>query len=314
MTGSVPGLIPFEMQRPVTDALARAAYLHDRVRIANGDVSGFECLVASRQGLFAAASDGRTGRVAWGSFFGIRHHGSRIYIFEACDRPSNQSERGRIISFSLHNGQIDDPRVLVRGLDNNCHQIAIFDGCICVVDTANQRILRFTLEGEPIDSKSVLEPVGRGTADENYRHINAIARVGGRVAVMLHNGGENRERPSELAWLDEDWNIVERQILPGQGCHDIVADDDGRIWHCGSRAGEIINSDGLCVKVSPMFTRGLALSPRGFVVGYSQFGIRIDRERLAGGILFLNDSFTVRADVPLEGAPTDIVLLVQPTR
>lgn len=303
------GALPLVNPRIFTDALARAAYVHDRVRIANGDLTGFESLVASRQGLFAAASDGRTSRVAWGSFFGIRRHADRIYVFEAGDRPSSPSAQGRIISLRLRDGCLDDPRVLARGLDNNCHQIAIIGEAICVVDTVNQQILRFTLEGESIDCKPVLRSAEYESDDFDYRHINSIALIRGRIALLLHNGGENRDRPSELAWLDQDWNIAARRVLPGQACHDIVADDQGRIWHCGSRAGEIINSDGLCVKVSPLFTRGLGLSPMGFVVGYSQFGIRAERTRLAGGILFLDHDFAARADVPLDGAPTDLILL-----
>ncbi len=314
MTEPMPGVLPIVKPRLVTDALARTAYVHDQVRIANGEVAGFDCLVASRQGLFAAAGDGRVSRVAWGSFFGGRRHGPRIYAFEACDRPSSASKRGRIVSLGLCDGRIDDPRVLVRGLDNNCHQIAVIDECLCVVDTANQQVLRFTLAGEPIGNRPVLAPAQPETGDDPYRHINSIAQINGRIALMLHNGGAGRDRPSELAWLDRDWNIAERIVLPGRGCHDIVADDKGRIWHCGSMAGDIINSDGHRMKVSTMMTRGLAFGSVGLVVGYSQFGIRVGRERLAGGLLFLDGDLAVRSDVPLDAAPTDIVLLDEPAR
>jgi hypothetical protein len=294
--------------RLVTDALARASYLHDQVRIANADLAGFEVLVTSRQGMFAVASDGKVERIAWGSFFGIRRHGGFVYAFEACDRTSNPSAMGRIVRFCLRNKRMKDPQVLVRGLDNNCHQIAIIGEVLHVVDTANQQVLLFTLAGNPIATKPV-HPSLEELEGENYRHVNSIASIGGRIGLLLHNGGSNRDRPSELAWIDDDWNIAERQVLPGQACHDIVADKDGRIWHCGSRVGELITGDGLRVKVSPMFTRGLALAESGFVVGYSQVGTRADRQTLAGGVLFLDRAYAVRADLALEGAPTDLVLL-----
>lgn len=295
--------------RQVAEALARAAYVHDRLRIANADLTGFAALVASRQGLFAIAEGGRVSQVAWGLFFGIRRHQDRIYLFEAGDRPASHSQRGRIVSLALCDGTLSDPQVLVRGIDNNCHQIAIIDEAICVVDTANQRVLRFTLEGAPLEHQQVLPRADRTSGSAAYRHINAIAQIGGRIALLLHNGGDLRDRPSELAWLNDDWTIAERQVLPGHGCHDIVADAAGRVWHCGSRDGELIGSNGLRVKVSPLLTRGLALGPHGFVVGYSQFGARPDRQALPGGVLFLDADFSIRSDVPLAGAPTDLILL-----
>jgi len=301
--------IPTDKRRLVTDALARRAYLHDDVRIANGDLTGFECLVASRQGLFAAAHDGRTRRIAWGSFFGIRQHGSELYAFESCDRPAHPTAQGRLVRFDLRDGRIGEPRVLARGLDNNCHQIAIIGGLLCVVDTSNQQILRFTLGGQPVDAKPVPGPVPNGAGDDHYRHVNSIAQVGERIGLLLHNGGAGRDRPSELVWLNADWKETARVVLPGRGCHDIASDAHGQIWHCGSMAGEIINDSGQRHKVSPLMTRGLADGPAGFVVGYSQFGIRSGRDRLMGGVLFLDHQLAVRAEVSLDGAPTDLILL-----
>lgn len=292
--------------RELRRALARVAYRRRRVRVADPMVAGHDCLIASRAGLFAGRRDGIK-RVLWGFFFGVTRHEDTIYLFEACDHPAGSSRKGRIVRFCLREGRLTDFAILAEGLDNGCHQIEIIDGLLCVVDTARQSIVRLRLDGTEVDNR---QPIGGpGPGGSAYRHINSIAKVGEHVALMLHNGTVVPEEPSELAWLDSDWNLISRQPLRGRHCHDILPMPDGTTWHCGSSAGEIINASGARIKISDRMTRGLIAVSGGFIVGTSLLGPRSDRDILSGSIIYLDQSFRRLVDVECPGAPTDLLAL-----
>lgn len=295
--------------RNVRAALSRQAYREGRVRLADGDLSGCDCLVATRQGLFGVSRDGIARIVAHGFFFGIRRHRDHVFVFEACDRPFAPTCLGRIVRFDITDRRLHDGVVVTAGLDNQCHQIAILDDRLCIVDTANQTIRRFALDGTFIDSRTPLPVAPRDDTSGAYVHVNAIAGIAGRIALLFHNGSARPPKQSELAWCDADWKLERRETLAGHGCHDIVADDTGVIWHCGSMAGEVINSAGLRVKVSDRMTRGLVLTSSTIMVGTSLFGTRGTREDLAGSVLFLDRQFNRQAEIALPAAPTDLIVL-----
>lgn len=301
---------PIGRERAIRAALARQAYDTDSVRLRATDLHGFECLVASRQGLFAAHRNGAT-LIAHGFFFGLHRDGDTVFAFEACDVPSTDSARGRLVALKLDGSRIVAARVIARGLDNQCHQLAVIDDLICVVDTANQLIRRFTLDGAPVDVRTPLPPVRRGEGGAAYRHINSIAQIRGRVVVLLHNGAGTADRPSALAWLDAGWAVARVEPLAGYGCHDIVEDAAGVIWHCGSRDGELLRSDGPPIRVSARMTRGLALGRDGLIVGTSDFGARTHRTELAGSLIFLDGNHLPICELPVDGAPTDIIAIGQ---
>jgi hypothetical protein len=295
-------------ERNLRRELARAAYRRREVRVADPAVTGHDCLIATRLGLFAGRRDG-VKQVLWGFFFGVTRHEEAIYLFEACDHPAGSSDMGRILRFHLREGRLCDFAILAEGLHNQCHQIAVIDELLCVVDTSRQSIVRLRLDGSPFDIRQPIEVGPRPGGGGAYRHINSIAAVGERVALMLHNGPVLPEEPSEVAWLDRDWNLISRQPLPGRHCHDILPLPDGAIWHCGSLAGEIINASGARIKISDRMTRGLIAVPGGFIVGASLFGPRSDRDILSGSIIYLDHSFRRLAEADCPGAPTDLLSL-----
>lgn len=329
-TAPPPAAPPPTASRPIREALARATYAEDRVRLTGATLARCECLFASRQGLFAVAPDGHVATVAHGHFFGLRAHRDLIYAFEACDRPHGLSRMGRIVRMRRDGDRLVEPVVLVKDLDNQCHQIALFDDALWVVDTGNQAVLQFTPKGAPVARHTPLPVAPRDDETGAYHHINSIAKVGERVVLMLHNGVAPAPRPSELAWLDRDSDplsnrsnqvrvnegasktnltLRERTPVAGQRCHDIVEDADGVLWHCGSMAGEIVNSAGLHRRISDAMTRGLAVTQTRIVVGSSNFATRAERERVAGHVHFLDRDLTRRASVAVPAAPTDLILL-----
>lgn len=295
-------------ERSIRAALAGQAYAADHVRICDPDLRGVECLAASRNGLFAIDRDGAR-RIAYGFFFGLRRHGDMLFVFEACDVPVRQTRKGRLVRLTLNAGQIERAEVIARGLDNQCHQLAVIDERICLVDTAGQAILRFTLDGAPVDVRRPFPAAARDDTNGRYHHINSIARVRGQVAILLHNGTSVPRRPSELAWLDDDWRVIRREALSGHCCHDILEDDQGRLWHSGSLAGEVLGSAGPPVRVSDRMTRGLAWGRQGLIVGTSLFGERHVRADLAGSVIFLDSALRKLDEVELPAAPTDLIAL-----
>ena len=288
-------------------ALARDAYERNVVRLVDPDIAGHDWLVASPQGVFAVAK-ARFKTVIQGWFFGIHRAGGEIYLFENCGLRNDAVARGRIVRLALADGRLSDPAVLAVGLHNNCHQLALIAGLICVVDTANQAIRRFAPDGAAVDTQQVFPPAPPSDTSGAYLHINSIASVGNRTAILLHNGKTIPETCSELACFDRDWTLLSREALAGRSCHDIVEDERGVLWHSDSMAGDIVSSDGRRVKVTgELMTRGIAFRPGGAIVGMSTFGPRHLRDTLRGAVVIFDRRLRRQAEVELPGAPTDIV-------
>jgi hypothetical protein len=301
---------PPETRSAVQEALARSAYERDEVRIQNWSASGHDWLVTTHRGVFAVAPD-RVTPLIHGWFFGICRHGGHLYAFENCAHRNRELKLGRIFRFEFSHDELSAARIIVKGLHASCHQIAVIDDLLHVVDTANQAILRFTLDGEPVDVQRpfpVAPPTDQSAA---YLHINTIAQVGGRIGLVLHNGTALPEKCSEVAWFDDRWRLEERYPLPGRGCHDIVEDNSGRLWHSLSLEGEILRSDGMRVAITPdKMTRGIALAEDRIAVGASTFGPRHLRGTLNGSVVVLDKETLVRChELELPAAPADIIAL-----
>lgn len=298
-----------DAKRAIRLAMAQRAYESDVVRLADGDVAGWDWLVTSHNGLFAVA-DGKWKLLIHGWFYGICRDGDGLYLFENCGRHDRSVAQGRLLRLRIEPGQLLEPQILAKGLDGNCHQIRVIDDLICVVDTAGQQVLRFTLAGGFVDAKRPFPVASDDDRSGAYVHLNALARVRGRLALLLHNGKALPERHSELAWLDDDWQVTARVSLGGYKCHDIVEDDAGVIWHSDSMRGEIMASDGRRAQISDEYmTRGIAFGRESIAVGLSIFSQRQQREGLRGALAILNRQLEVRELLDLPGSPTDVFSL-----
>lgn len=289
----------------ISFALAHLAYQTGTVRVADPDLGGFSHIVASRQGLFAV-DEHRCSLVVHGLFFGITLRGPSIYVFEACDLPRSRTRRGRIIRLIRDGDRIVRSEVMASGLDNGCHQIDFIDDRLCVLDTYNQAILRFHPDGIRPERLYPLLPGAELSGPLGAVHANSLLQVGDRNLLLLHNGGEQSGQPSAIAACDRAWRQLDCRALPGQGCHNIAALEDGTLLSCGSLAGELISLDGLRIKISNMMTRGLSVGADSIAVGASTFSSRRGRHRVPGTITFLDRGFGVRAVLDVPGAPTDI--------
>lgn len=302
---------PFEpdAKRAIRMALAREAYARGQVRIADPDLTDYGWLVASPQGVFAVGLHGAK-LVLHGWYFGVHRDGDTLYLFENCGMRDESVAMGRVVRLRIDRARLTDPEVLVTGLHNNCHQLAVIDGLLCVIDTAGQAILRYTPDGAAVDVKRPFAPALPSDTSGGYLHLNALAKVGNRIALMLHNGKAVPERPSEIAWLDRDWNVVSREPLPGHSCHDIVADEQGVLWHTASMQGAVIGSDGTRIAVTDeLMTRAIAFAGDNVLVGMSTFGPRHVRDRLRGAVAIFDRAWNRLAQIELRGAPTDAIAL-----
>lgn len=288
--------------RSLQIALSGLAYERRQVRLAERDLSGCTHLVASRHGLFAVNPEGHR-LIAHGLFFGLTIDGSDIYAFEACDRPRAASNRGRIVRLTREGDRIVSAQVIAEGLDNGCHQIDLIGDTLFVADTYRQLIVAIERDGSIREHAPLPKLAQRGWATD-YAHLNSLIASGEQRLILLHNGAEASH--SEVGLLDADWRLLARRPLAGQGCHNLAILEDGSLLSCGSLAGELVGSDGLCVKITELMTRGLSVGADTIVVGGSVFSERDHRDSLPGAIHFLDRAYRTFATLPLPGPPTEI--------
>lgn len=303
----MPAVFDHDAKRAIRQALAVRAYQADSVRIVDRDLAGWRWIVASHNGVFAVAP-GKWKTLIHGWFFGVCRDGDSLFLFENCGRHDRSLNMGRLIRIGLANEMLSDAVVIAKGLHGNCHQVRVIDGLICVVDTANQAVLRFTRDGAPVDVKRpfpIAPPDDRSGA---YLHINSIALIGGRLALLLHNGKALPPKQSEVAWLDDQWQLTERHFIDGFQCHDLLADSHGTIWHSDSAHGAVVASDGRRALVhDSMMTRALAFDGEKLVVGLSIFSERHLRDGLRGSLAILDRELKLLELLDLPGSPTEIV-------
>lgn len=288
-------------------ALARDAFASNRIRIVRDDLTGYSHMVATRKGLFAINQSGHA-LIAHGLFYGMTVTADAIYLFEACDLPRVRTQRGRIVKIVRRGDRLDAASVLASDLDNACHQIDFVGPDLCVLDTAHQRAILIAPDGSRRSHQLAPETFG----ETPYVHVNSVLAIGDHILAIFHNGWLRPERPSELVVFDLDWRIVERQFVNGEWCHGLARLEDGTILSCGSRAGELIGSDGMRLALTKMMTRGLSVGPERIVVGCSARVDRTQRVEAHGMAIFLDRAYRVVGEITLPGAPTEIRSLQGP--
>ncbi len=285
-----------------------------------GDLHGWDWLVATHRGLYAVRL-GAAKLVAHGWFFGLREHGEAFYLFENCALRDRTALLGRVVRLDRSDRQITGHQVLAKGLHPNCHQLAIIGEVLCV---ARYRKPDHTAVPVGRHGSACAGPVRdlpwSAATSGAYHHINAIAEIDGRIAIMLHNGKLVPERNSEIAWFDRDWQPTGRTALDGRMCHDLVCDSAGMLWYCASFDGSIATLAGPKIPlVKDYMTRGLAFAGGGAAaggataahcaVGYSAFGPRQVRDGLKGGVILCDHAFAQIGKIELGGPPAEIIAI-----
>ena len=284
------------------------AYKADVVRLANRNLAGYKHIVATRRGVFAVAQTGFL-LIAHGFFFGITFRDGNIYLFEACDQPPGPTIQGRIIALTRRGEEITEARVVASGLDNGCHQIDFIDDRLHVLDTYNQKIIRFTKD---LTEREVLAPLplctnGRWSSEDlEYRHVNSLLSIEDRIFLLLHNSSRKTGRSSELAVYSKEWQPMDLWTLKGKDCHSLAVLEDGSLLVCGSGDGDLISADGFRVHLAIAMTRGLSVGRDSIVVGVSPFVAGEHRSESRGSLMFLDRSFNKLSTLKIPGAPTEV--------
>ena len=283
------------------------SYKSGTVRLVHRDLGGFTHLVASRHGLFAARP-GEFRLLAHGFFFGLTLRDDGIYLFEACDQPHAPTTHGRIVRLARLGDEIVSAEVLCQGLDNGCHAMDFIHGRLCLTDTYNQKIIRFTPGEHGWEEITPLptRPERWLPDDPLYRHLNSVLAVGEHIALLLHNGAHHTGRNSEIAICNREWQEIARLPLDGTGCHSLALLPGGTLLTCGSMEGNLITPEGLRVHLTPNLTRGLAVGTDGIAVGSSMMAERDGRLMATGTLTFLDNDYRIQSVLDVPGAPMEV--------
>jgi hypothetical protein len=281
-------------------------YTTNSVTITDRGFDGYTHLVASRQGIFAVCATSYK-QLVRGRFFGLTLKDGDIYCFQTClDDPTRQdTHKGRLVRLRTKDNRILDAEVLVRGLDDGCHQIDFIGENLLVVDCCNGSILKLAPNSRSCETYYPLGPISRQTAMDDY-HMNSVAgHPDGSVWVLLHN---YNKRPSEIAVLNANFELVRRFEIKAGSAHNIVFTNDHlEFLVADSYGGRILSGRGPVVEGLTMMPRGLSLDETTCVFGESYFETRLFRKYVPGRIHFADrSSWKVGASLELPAAPTDI--------
>jgi len=291
-------------KRSLERAVNEADYSEDRIRLTARDLSGYSHVIATRLGLFVANAVSWK-RIVKGSFFGITVKNNDIYCFQACGRLRATDNRGRIIRLSVRHERIETVDVLLRGLDDGCHQIDFIGEDLLIVDCYNGEILEAQ---QATRITSTLRPLGKLPRQEamSRYHINSLTgHPDGTIWVLLHN---NHHNASEIAVMSRTGTLLRRVSVNACAAHNIVLTGDNLEYlMCDSARGKVITGSGSVVADGMMLARGIALDDAICVIGDSAIAAR-DRRRFASGKIhfFQRSNWSLMSTLALPGAPTDI--------
>lgn len=279
------------------------AYTFNQVALAETKLHGYSHLVASREGIFAVTCHRYTLLVK-GKFYGltIATNGD-VYCFEACG--SGNQNRGRIIRLVVVNYYIVRVEIVIKGLDDGCHQIDFVGQTLLIVDCYNARILALVPGLSGFKAYHPLGCLSRSIA-RDFHHMNSLAaKSDGTIWLLLHN---SLKSVSEVVVLGEAFEVIQRFPIPAACAHNIVFTHDSyQYLIADSYGGRIISAKGVVINLNSMLTRGVSLDADTCVVGESSFSTRALRSHSHGRVRFFNrHTWSIIATLELPAAPTEV--------
>lgn len=206
---------------------------------------------------------------------------------------------GHIARFKIRLCKLVDYQIVIWGLSKGVHQIDINGNSLYVVDTYNNRILQIDKYNEVVNTywKLVSKeyyPNGKlssGRKSNNYSHFNSIFFHKKTIYLIAHNETYKTSRKSELYVVDDNFNVLDIYELSGSNCHNFFKNSNEQIF-CSSLEGAVVKNDSYLLQDGG-FTRGLAVSVDGYLVGSSPVQInRVDRGKGDGVINFIDRKST----------------------
>ncbi len=193
---------------------------------------------------------------------------------------------GHIARFKIRLCKLVDYQIVIWGLSRGVHQIDIHGNSLYIVDTYNNRILQIDNYNEVVNTywKLVSKeyyPNGKlrdGRKSNNYNHFNSIFFHKKDIYLIAHNETYKTSRKSELYVVDDNFNVLDIYELSGSNCHNFYKNSNEQIF-CSSLEGAVVKNNSYLLQDGG-FTRGLAVSEDGYLVGGSPVQInRLDRSK-----------------------------------
>jgi hypothetical protein len=295
-----------------TVAIGAYAYATNHVDIVDRCVNGYTHLMASRQGIFAV---NRTSykQLIRGRFFGLTIKDGDAYCFQACGKfpdlhapPARANQpKGRVLRIRIERNRITDVTVIVRGLDDGCHQIEFVGDDLFIVDCCNGALLKLSPNSTECKAYYPLGRFSRLIAGETY-HMNSVAgHVDGSIWLLLH---KCNKAPSEIVVLNKNLEIARRFEVDAGSAHNIVfTNDELEYLVADSFGGRIVSAAGPVVDGLSTMPRGISLDDTTCVFGESFFETRLFRQYVPGRIHFADrQSWKIRSTLDVPAAPTEI--------
>jgi hypothetical protein len=289
------------LRRVIDSAIDRFEYATNRITCIRRNLGEHTHVVASREGLYAVNSTSYRLLVR-GSFFGATVKDNAIYCFQSCGK--EMENRGRIVKLTMANNRISRAEVVIKGLDDGCHQIDFLGEDLLVVDCYNGRILQITPGRSKHTAYYPLGKLSREVASTVY-HINSVAgHPDGTVWLLLHN---STRTPSEVVVVNRRFEVVRRFAVKAGAAHNIVFTNDSSEYLIADSSGaRIISARGTEAEIG-MRPRGISLDRDTCVIGDSFFCARPFRRYVPGRVHFFDRaSWTCTGSLSLPAAPTEI--------
>jgi catechol 2,3-dioxygenase-like lactoylglutathione lyase family enzyme len=274
--------------------------------VRNRNLSGYTHLVASREGLYAASTNGFS-KLLRGQFYGMSILNGDVFCFQANGHVRSPQKRGRIVKLCIKHGgretSISRARVVTKGLHNGCHQMDFIGDQLYVVDTYNDQVIRLD---SSFNVSATFNPLG-GVDDNSRRgesHMNSLVYFANSFWLLLHNGPKYTN--SELLRLNVDFEVQARQRLDAQAAHNIVFLEDGRVLVCDSGGGNLIDAAGVVKYIGAKMLRGLSIDETILVIGDSYYSAPPDRRYVPGQVHFYDRQLRHLVTLTLPAAPTEI--------
>lgn len=288
----------------------RYEYATNHINIIDRNLGGYTHLLTSRQGLFAVSATSYK-LLARGRFFGLTIKDGDIYCFQSCGddnfgRPLRDVRgipKGRLLRFRIKANQIAAVTVVLRGLDDNVHQIDFVGEDLLVVDCYNACIIK----ARPDFTCETYYPLGKMSRENaSTYHMNSVSgHPDGTIWVLLHN---SNKKASEILVLNSNFEITRRFETSAGSAHNIVfTNDESEYLVADTYGGRILSATGPVIENLQLLPRGISLDDTTCVFGESLFETRLFRRYVPGRIHFVDrQSWQIFTSLEVPAAPTDI--------
>lgn len=292
---SLKELIKRVLKKPVNWLKKKSLKIEDsEIKSVKTCLSG-RVILATKRGLFVIQGK-KIKRILKGEFYGITTKNKKVYVFQKL------WSEGRVIKFDLNfKCKIKE---VITDLSPGCHQIDFVRDDLFITDTYNNRILKYNLQGQLLQSYYPIGKLSDGRDSENYGHINSIFYRGKYFYLMCHNETKKTEKFSQILKCNKNFNVLETIEIEARNAHNVIV-WNGDVFYCDSFNYSFKRNSDILLKTQ-YFTRGLSMNNSHIFVGGSEIAERGERKNAKGCLFILNKDFTIKEFIEIPGMVQEI--------